>query len=91
MAAPDAEKKGNSLEEIQKAVNEHLASCSDSKYIISVTLKEKEEEEVAAPVTTEEQGPKETNGGKRNKRKTRSKRSARKSHKSRRVFGGKRK
>ncbi len=94
MAAPDAEKKGNSLEEIEDAVNKQLASCSDSKYNISVKLTEKVAEppaagleKVAEPAT--EQGP--VKGGKRNRRKTRSKRSARKSHKSRRVFGGKRK
>ncbi len=87
------ETAGNSLEEIQKAVNEQLATC-DSKYNISVKLTKKEKEKAAA---TEEksaeagEGTEGTTGGKRNKRKTRSKRSARKSHKSRRVFGGKRK
>ncbi len=72
----------NSLEKIKKiqeAVNNQLATCTskiDGKdVVIKVTLEQKE-------VKT---------GGKRNKRKTLSKRSARKSHKSRRVFGGKRK
>jgi len=68
--------------EIEEAVNKRLASCNsvkigDKNYGIKVSFEE-------APAA-------ESSGGKRNRRKTRSKRSARKSHKSRRVFGGKRK
>lgn len=89
------ETAGNSPEKIQDAVNKRLASCApvkigEDEFDIKVSLEKK----AAAVVKEEEQGgtePAVTQGGKRNKRKTRSKRSARKSHKSRRVFGGKRK
>jgi len=84
-AAPAA--KPANVEDIEKAVNERLASCNSVKIgeeEFDITVKF-EKKTPAAPAVSA------STGGKRNRRKTRSKRSARKSHKSRRVFGGKRK
>lgn len=65
--------------EIEEAVNKRLASCGEPFKVNGKDV------DIKVSITEK------VSGGKRNRRKTRSKRSARKSHKSRRVFGGKRK